>query len=115
MTSRIHLALACLASLAFVAGCAGIQHKSDGATEHAYQCESGQTIHATYPSPETASVRYQDRELDMIIAISASGARYVGHGLEWWTKGSGSSSEGMLLRHLANGSSGEILEICTAL
>ncbi|MGV8923351.1 MAG: MliC family protein, partial [Thermomonas sp.] len=46
---------------------------------------------------------------------SGSGARYVGSDLEWWTKGSGSGSEGTLLRHQADGTSGEIVESCKAI
>lgn len=47
----------------------------------------------------------------MTIAISASGARYVGGGLEWWTKGSGPGSAGTLFRHVNDGT-GEIVEQC---
>ena len=58
---------------------------------HNYQCESGETILATYRSTDSARVQ---------IAVSGSGARYVGGGLEWWTKGSGAESEGTLFRHM---------------
>ncbi|MFA7522861.1 MAG: MliC family protein [Halothiobacillaceae bacterium] len=80
---------------------------------HNYRCESGETIAATYPTTDSATVRYQGSSYNMEIAVSASGARYVGGGLEWWTKGSGPGSEGTLFRHLADGSSGEIIERCT--
>jgi len=48
----------------------------------------------------------------MQIAMSASGARYVGGELEWWTKGSGSGSEATLFSHLPDGTSGESVEVC---
>lgn len=48
----------------------------------------------------------------MRIAVSGSGARYVSDGLEWWTKGSGAGAAGTLFRHLADGTSGEIIESC---
>ena len=81
---------------------------------HNYRCESGQSIVAAYPSADTATIKYKGSSYDMKIAVSASGARYVGGGLEWWTKGSGAGSEGTLFRHLADGSSGSIIETCQA-
>lgn len=82
---------------------------------HGYRCESGETIAATYPSTDSATVQYKGSNYDMHIAVSASGARYVGGELEWWTKGSGPGSEGTLFRHMADGTSGEIIERCTML
>ena len=77
-----------------------------------YRCESGETIAATYPSTEVATVNYKGSHYKMQIAVSGSGARYVGSELEWWTKGSGPESEGTLFRHRADGTSGEIVESC---
>lgn len=79
-----------------------------------YQCESGETITAAYGSADTATVRYKTRTYVMQIAISASGARYVGDGFEWWTKSSGPGSEGMLFVHKADDTTGEIVERCNA-
>lgn len=79
---------------------------------HNYRCESGETIAATYPSAESATVQYKGSNHKMQIAVSGSGARYVGGGLEWWTKGSGPGSEGTLFLHGADGTSGEIIEFC---
>lgn len=111
------LALAAAVSAALVAACSSAPSAPATAPEASatrYSCESGDTVIASYPTTDTARVRYQERNHDMLIAVSASGARYVGGGLEWWTKGSGPGSEGMVLRHLDNGGSGEILDICTA-
>ena len=58
-----------------------------------YRCADGTTLEATYPSSDTARVTYGGRTVDMRIAQSASGARYTGGGLEWWTRG---MSEGYL-------------------
>lgn len=77
-----------------------------------YRCESGETIHATYPSTDTATIQYRNQRHEMQIAVSGSGARYVSDGLEWWTKGSGAGAAGTLFRHLADGTSGEIIESC---
>ncbi|HSH49084.1 MAG TPA: MliC family protein [Halomonas sp.] len=110
-------------SILLVSGCASSPQGKAGAqapvpassasTEHTYRCESGETIVATYPTSDSATVQYRDSTYSMKIAVSASGARYVGGGLEWWTKGAGPGSEGMLLRHQAEGASGDIIESCT--
>lgn len=78
-----------------------------------YRCESGEKIVTTYPSTDSATVQYKGRNYSMRIAVSGSGSRYVGGGLEWWTKGSGPGSEGTLFRHMADGTSGESIELCT--
>ena len=78
----------------------------------AYQCRSSQMIDATYHSYTTAVVWYEGRAREMIVTISGSGARYVGGGLEWWTKGVGSGSPGTLFRHEDDGTTGEIIERC---
>ena len=76
-----------------------------------YQCESGRGVQAIYRSGTTALVRYANTTHEMPLAISASGARYIGGGLEWWTKGSGPGSAGTLFRH-ENDGTGEIVEQC---
>lgn len=78
-----------------------------------YQCKSGQTIKVSYPTDSTAVVDYDERRFQMKIAVSGSGARYVGNGLEWWTKGTGKGASGVLLRHLKDGTSGKTIEHCT--
>lgn len=52
-----------------------------------YHCDSGQRIAAHYPDTERVHLLYQGQRYTLVIAISASGARYVGQGLQWWTKG----------------------------
>ncbi|WP_199455800.1 MULTISPECIES: MliC family protein [unclassified Marinobacter] len=106
--------------IVFLAGCgqpstdgaASTKQSSDASLSFKYQCESGQTIKVSYPTDSTAVVDYDDRRLQMKIAVSGSGARYVGHGLEWWTKGSGEGASGTLFRHLEDGTSGEAVEQC---
>lgn len=78
-----------------------------------YLCESGYGVDAVYRSGTTAIVRYAGTVREMTIAISASGARYVGGGLEWWTKGVGPGSTGILFRHEDDATTGEIVERCT--
>ncbi len=77
-----------------------------------YQCESGRTVTASYPTTESAVVDYEGRTIQMNVAVSGSGARYVGDDMEWWTSGSGAGSEGTLFRHNTDGTSGDLVETC---
>jgi membrane-bound inhibitor of C-type lysozyme len=49
-------------------------------------CDNGEVVEARY-AQDVAVVRYGGREYVMHTAMSASGARYVGGGMRWWTKG----------------------------
>lgn len=51
-----------------------------------YVCEGGTRLEATYTG-QRASVVVNGREVEMTVQPSASGARYVGGGRTWWTKG----------------------------
>lgn len=106
-----------LASALLVTGCASTpsQQTHEQTSALSYQCESGEIITATYPSNNSAKLQYKGSAYAMHIAVSASGARYIGGDLEWWTKGSGSGSEGTLFRHMTDGTSGASIEFCTAL
>ncbi|MBO1519535.1 MliC family protein [Oceanisphaera pacifica] len=77
-----------------------------------YRCESGLSILATYPNTDSATIDYQGNLHTLRIAKSASGARYIGQGLEWWTKGSGLGSQGTLSEHHQGGTIGQTLERC---
>lgn len=77
-----------------------------------YQCDSGETIVANYPSTDSVTVKYKGSDYVMKIAVSGSGARYVSGDMEWWTKGSGSGSEGTLFTHMPDGSTGKLMEHC---
>lgn len=63
-----------------------------------YQCANGQRIEAAYPNTDTAIINYQSQLYLLKSAISASGARYTGEGMQWWTKG----GEGNLATLLKN-------------
>ena len=52
-----------------------------------YRCEDGRTLQASYPDTDTALLTLDGRVHRLRVAISASGARYVGEGWQWWTKG----------------------------
>lgn len=52
-----------------------------------YACADGTVLKARYPDDKTAEVEYGGKTRTLTIAMSASGARYVGEGLQWWTKG----------------------------
>lgn len=83
---------------------------TDLAAPTTYQCESGQTVVASYPTTDTAVVEYNGQTTEMTIDVSGSGTRYVGDELEWWTEG---TDEGTLFRHNADGTSGDLVETCT--
>jgi membrane-bound inhibitor of C-type lysozyme len=106
-----------LVSTVLLVGCANLtQGQASQALKtnlHTYQCESGETISAAYPSVDFAVVQYQGNIYSVTIAVSASGSRYVGEGLEWWSKGVDEGSEGALFKHLDDGTTGDSVEICT--
>ena len=52
-----------------------------------YACPDGQSVRATYPATRTAVIEYRGSLHTFKAAVSADGARYVGDGLQWWTKG----------------------------
>lgn len=105
---------------AALAGCASPESEGPASTapdsvpasQAVYSCESGRTVQASYPTDNTAVVEYEGQTLQMEVAVSGSGARYVGDELEWWTKGTGPGSEGTLFRHNSDGTSGEMVEQC---
>lgn len=58
-----------------------------------YTCADGSTVEARYPTTDTAQIVRDGKTVEMKIATSASGSRYVGGGWQWWTKG---MTDGML-------------------
>lgn len=61
----------------------------------AYRCEDGRTVEAGYPDRDTAVVDVGGHAYTLKAQSAASGVRYVGFGLQWWTKG---LQEGRLAR-----------------
>jgi membrane-bound inhibitor of C-type lysozyme len=52
-----------------------------------YTCADGEMVQVGYPDRNTAVLDYKGRAYTLKIARSASGARYIGYGLQWWTTG----------------------------
>lgn len=52
-----------------------------------YLCEDGRTVEAGYPDRDTAVVDVGGHAHPLKAQVSADGVRYVGFGLQWWTKG----------------------------
>ncbi|MCR5875610.1 MliC family protein [Phenylobacterium sp. J426] len=52
-----------------------------------YTCEDGQSTQVKYVGQDQATVSLGQRTLHLKRAVSASGARYTGGGLQWWSKG----------------------------
>ena len=67
-----------------LAGCSTVLHPHQPAP--VLHCENGETVEASY-ADDIAIVRYKNRKHVMRSVISGSGARYVGDGMQWWTKG----------------------------
>ncbi|TNC73396.1 MliC family protein [Rubellimicrobium roseum] len=69
----------------------GLPPRGDALT---YLCADGTVVQADYPDRDdvdrlgnTARLRINGENVRMIPAVSASGARYIGGGLQWWTRG----------------------------
>jgi membrane-bound inhibitor of C-type lysozyme len=78
---------------------------------YSYTCASGKQIIASYFADEDrVDVIHEGKTVPMKIAVSASGARYIGEGWVWWTKG---TTEASLFRATESGDTGELLESCT--
>lgn len=79
-----------------------------------YACESGKTIAVTYPDTSTARVSYDGRDYVLTSAVSASGARYAGEGLEWWTASRNGQESATLSRLGPNDQAGgAVIERCS--
>jgi membrane-bound inhibitor of C-type lysozyme len=79
-----------------------------------YACESGKVVTVTYPDTETARVSYDGRDYVLASAVSASGARYAGQGLEWWTASRDGQESGTLSRLAPTDTTGgTIIERCS--
>jgi len=52
-----------------------------------YVCADGRTVQAGYPDSRTAVIDVGGHAYTLKSAVSADGVRYVGFGLQWWTKG----------------------------
>ncbi|MGH8763524.1 MAG: MliC family protein [Nitrosospira sp.] len=96
-------------------GCAHLQQTDLSAAESiassdmplVYRCKSGRKVNASYGSGTTAVVKYEGGRHKMTVAVSGSGARYIGGGLAWWTKGREQGSEGI------SPAMREIIEMCS--
>lgn len=52
-----------------------------------YACEDGRTVQAGYPDRDTAVVDVGGHAYTLKSQMAASGVRYTGFGLQWWTEG----------------------------
>ncbi|WP_374512985.1 DUF4232 domain-containing protein [Brevundimonas sp.] len=79
-----------------------------------YACESGQWVTVAYPDTDTARLSWRGQDYVLRTALSASGARFVGSGLEWWIASRG-DTENATLRRLEPDEEvgGAVLERCS--
>lgn len=94
---RIRSAVTVIASLALLSACnqpaetptAPVEPTPAPVTPAAppvsYACESGQSIVVSYPDTATAVLTYKGQSATLRTVSSATGARFSGSGLEWWT------------------------------
>ena len=79
-----------------------------------YACESGKIVAVAYPDTETARVSYDGRDYVLASSVSASGARYAGQGLDWWTASRNGLESATLSRLGPNGQAGgAVIERCS--
>lgn len=100
-------------STLMVCGCAMQAARNADAFTASYHCANGQSVQARYLPPDRARITIGERTIDMHLAVSADGARYVGGGLTWWTKGGGPGSRATLFTYDAGtGVTGERITTC---
>lgn len=107
---RLTPACAALSSLALVAACTeeaaappeavppAPAASAPAAPPVSYACESGQSIAVAYPDASTAQLSYKGQAYVLRTAQSASGARFVGSGVEWWIASRGDTETATLSR-----------------
>ncbi|GLS00715.1 hypothetical protein GCM10007859_07230 [Brevundimonas denitrificans] len=79
-----------------------------------YACESGQSVTVAYPDTATALLTYKGQSYTLRTVQSASGARYAGSGLEWWSATRDGSESATLSRLGPNEDVGvSVLERCS--
>lgn len=76
--------LVLLAATGLLSACQPVRPDAPGTT---YHCENGRVVQASYVDTEHARLVIDGTSHLLTIAISGSGARYVGEGWQWWTKG----------------------------
>ncbi len=79
-----------------------------------YACESGASVSVSYPDASTAQLTYQGRAYSLRTVQVASGARYTGSGVEWWTATRDGAESATLSRLGPNEAVGSaVLERCS--
>ncbi len=79
-----------------------------------YACESGKAVSVQYPDAGTAQLTYQNQVYALRTVQAASGARYSGSGVEWWTATRNGQETATLSRLGPNADVGvAILERCS--
>jgi membrane-bound inhibitor of C-type lysozyme len=76
-----------LAALAAVAAGPAASPAAPSSPPVVYACPGGESVTARYPDAATAVIEYKGATHKLKTAPSADGARYIGDGLQWWTKG----------------------------
>lgn len=75
-----------IALMLVLSGCASMPSLHTHAWVN-YTCSDGQAVQASYPDNNTAVIKLKGETHTLHVALSGSGARYIGEGWQWWTKG----------------------------
>lgn len=79
-----------------------------------YACESGATLQVQYADSDAGQLTYKTQTYALRSVQAASGARYVGAGVEWWTATRDGQESGTLSRLGPDGTTGvAVLERCS--
>ncbi|WP_295186836.1 DUF4232 domain-containing protein [uncultured Brevundimonas sp.] len=79
-----------------------------------YACESGATLQVQYIDSDNARLTHQNQTYALRSVQAASGARYIGGGVEWWTATRDGQESGTLSRLGPDGTTGvAVLERCS--
>lgn len=75
-----------------------------------YHCDDGSEITVRHPQPDVALLQWHGDQLRLDQTISASGARYAGEALVWWSKG----GDATLYALNDDGTTGDVLCRCSS-
>lgn len=79
-----------------------------------YACESGESVTVQYPDTATAQITYRTQTFVLRLTPAATGVRYAGSGLEWWTANTDGQESATLSRLGPNEEVGvAVLERCS--
>lgn len=77
-----------------------------------YSCDAISRRVVRYPDTHTAIFPYQGENHKLTLTKSENGARYLGDGLVWWSKGNDENAKASLHEATLNGETGNLIASC---